>query len=372
MARTARWSAPGHVFHLVSRFAWDEWWLDRAGAREAYLSALGKAAGATDAVVLGYCLMSNHVHLVVVQGEEGLERLAKSVHTAFATWVRQHAGRRGKRALGPVFAGRPRMVLVDRDAYLLELLRYVHNNPVRAGVARRARESAWSSHRAYVGKAPAPDWLRVGYVLDRFGRRVSTAQRKLDEFVDAGRRQPRQPALSGVTGPAEAAEVRRQFGDGYRVADGIVGDEAFIARVRADVKAVESSLSARGTEQRRGAVGRPTLRELWEAVLEHLEIDVTDFELRPRAAAHVHAKRLLTWLWVREYEGRQIEVARLLGITTAAVSGLYAGAVRAAGTYDQEGSAIAVQLASKRRARKATRAREGSSSVRYFVDVHED
>jgi len=66
---------------------------------------------------VAYCLMSNHVHLVVVQGEAPLERLTKSVHTAFASWA-QRSHRRGK-AMGPVFAGRPRGVLVDKDAHLL-------------------------------------------------------------------------------------------------------------------------------------------------------------------------------------------------------------------------------------------------------------
>ena len=145
MSRTARLSYPGGVFHVVSRFARDEWWLDRAGGREAYLASLECGAEGSDAEVLAYCLMSNHVHLVVVQGEAPLERLMKSVHTSFATWARR--SRRSAKALGPVFAGRPRTVLVERDAYLLELVRYVHNNPVRAGVVRVARNSAWSGLR---------------------------------------------------------------------------------------------------------------------------------------------------------------------------------------------------------------------------------
>lgn len=87
MPRTARLSLAGGVFHLVSRFARDDWWLDRPGARQAYLELLGAAAEKTDAVVLAYCLMSNHVHLVVVQGEAPLERFTKSVQTGFARWA---------------------------------------------------------------------------------------------------------------------------------------------------------------------------------------------------------------------------------------------------------------------------------------------
>jgi hypothetical protein len=68
-------------------------------------------------------------------------------------------------------AQRPRSVLVDEEAYLLELVRNMHNNPVRAGLVRRAAQSAWSSHRAYVG-TECPPWLHAGFVLERFGKLI--------------------------------------------------------------------------------------------------------------------------------------------------------------------------------------------------------
>ena len=81
MPRTARVQCPGGVFHVVTRFARDEWWLEREGAREAYLEFVGSAVSKSDTEVLAYCLMSNHVHLVLVQGERSLERFMKSVQT---------------------------------------------------------------------------------------------------------------------------------------------------------------------------------------------------------------------------------------------------------------------------------------------------
>ena len=127
MPRTRRVQYPGGVFHLVSRFARDERWLELDGARQAYLDLLEKASRSTDVAILAYCLMSNHVHLVVVQGQASLERFTKSVHTGFAGWVHRSQSRR--KALGPVFAGRPRTLLVEQDSYLLELVRTKGDGP---------------------------------------------------------------------------------------------------------------------------------------------------------------------------------------------------------------------------------------------------
>ena len=207
----------------------------------------------------------------------------KSVHTGFAAWARASWG--GSKALGPVFAGRPRIVLVDREEYLLELVRYVHNNPVRARLTRAARASAWSSHRAYIGQVPAPEWLRMGRVLARFGRDAKRATAKFDAFVDEGRGQARRPELSGAADAGEAAAVRAALGDGYRVSDGILGDEAFLARVTSAAGSVRSALSSRSAERRAGPIGRPTAREVIDTVLELLDVDVIEFEQRPRAAS---------------------------------------------------------------------------------------
>lgn len=369
MSRQARVSLPGGVFHLVSRFSRDEPWLDREGGREAYLELLGQAAASTDVQVLGYCLMSNHVHLVVVQGEASLERFTKSLHTGFASWAHQRG--RGKKAHGPVFAGRPRSVLVQRESYLLELVRYVHNNPVRAGLVRFARNSTWSSHQAYVGRVQAPAWLAVGYVLKRSGRDSVRGAKQFDAFVDAGRAEARRPELSGAADAAEAAEVRRVLGDGHRVSDGILGSAAFVARVRADRKRVAAALGSRGTRRRAGPLGRPSVREVIDAVLEYLHVDALELSERPRSRRSAESKRLAVWLWVHEYRGQQIEIARAQELDTSVVSRYYGQALAAAGDFDEQATAVIALLGKRRRprTRKVTATTANALPVRYHVDV---
>jgi REP element-mobilizing transposase RayT len=362
MPRTARLNVRGGIFHLISRFARDEYWLDRRGARDEYLRLIAAAATRTDAKILAYCLMSNHVHLVVKQGEEPLSRLAKSVHTGFAVWAHNSTGR--KKAGGPVFAGRPRTVLVETDPYLLQLVRYVHNNPVRAKQARRARDSSWSSHRAYVGKSPAPEWLDTRIVLSRFARSSRPA---FEKFVDEGRTEDRRPELSGVANAREAAIVRHTLGDGHRISDGVLGTDEFTEGVRAARERVEAKLSAR--EDREGARLRPTPRVLVDTVMQLLDVDAIEMRTRPKSRKSAMVKRLAVWTWTHEYQGPQIELARTLGLDTSVVSRYYAQAIENAGDFDEMATAVVSRL---RRLHKAgKRGSSGALPVRYHVDVDE-
>jgi hypothetical protein len=264
-------------------------------------------------------------------------------------------------------------VLVEREHFLLELIRYVHNNPVRAGIARHARGSDWSSHRAYLGRAPAPDWLRMGYVLQRFGRDPRRAAREFDAFVDGGRGEARRPELSGAADAAEAAQVRRALGDGHRLSDGILGSGAFVSKVRADAERVRAALSSRGSERRAGAIARPSVREVIDAALEHMQLDPLELSQRPRSRRAAQSKRLAIWLWIHEYAGQQVDIARALALDTSVVSRYYGQALARAGDFDELATAVTALLAKRRRprARKVTPASEDALPVRYHVDVDE-
>lgn len=176
MTRIARLVAPGTVHHVISRFVDRSWKLQDDEERGRYLELLSRALAATDWRCLAYCLMSSHVHLAFVAGRDRLESVAKRIHSPLARWLNERYGR-----LGPVFADRPAAFAIppQREA---ELIAYIHNNPVRARVVSRARDSSWSSHRAYLGLAPAPPWLHVAEGLLRSG--CPECPRQFERLVD--------------------------------------------------------------------------------------------------------------------------------------------------------------------------------------------
>lgn len=108
--------------------------------------------------------------------------------TGFRNGVCTQASNRRHRRVGHLFQGRFQGILVDRDAYLLELSRYVVLNPVRAGLVKQPADWPWSSYRACVGLEPVAPWLAVDGLLTPFAKPRSLAQQRYAQFVAEGRK----------------------------------------------------------------------------------------------------------------------------------------------------------------------------------------
>ena len=132
--------------------------------RQSFLDVVSQAMERFDAVALAYCLMDNHYHFVIHTRRANLSRLMRQINGIYT----QAFNRRHTKA-GHLFQGRFKAILVDRDAYLLEVCRYVDLNPVRARMVRAPGNWRWSSYTAHTGAVSAPAWLDTsavhGYLL---------------------------------------------------------------------------------------------------------------------------------------------------------------------------------------------------------------
>jgi REP element-mobilizing transposase RayT len=130
-----------------------------------FLMILGDLPARFGVVIHGYALMPNHFHLLLECPRGNLSRAMRYLGATFtAALNRAHAGWDG-----PVFRGRFKNRVVERDDYWRHLLAYLHLNPVRAHLAPSLDQSYWTSHRAYVGTDTRPEWLHVSDLLDLFG-----------------------------------------------------------------------------------------------------------------------------------------------------------------------------------------------------------
>ena len=127
------------------------------------------------------CEMTNHYHFVVETPDANLSKGMRQLNGVYTQMTNRRHG-----LVGHLFQGRFKAILVERDAYLLELARYVVLNPVRAGMVQSAEGWAWSSYRAMVGREPAPAWLETDWVLGQFAEERSAAHAGYAAFVRQG------------------------------------------------------------------------------------------------------------------------------------------------------------------------------------------
>ncbi|MBU1918481.1 transposase [bacterium] len=124
-----------------------------------------------------YSLMPNHYHLLIHTPKAGLSLPMKYLNGVYT----QYYNRLTKRD-GPLFKGRYKAILVDSNDYLTELIRYIHQNPVKAMLSKKAEDHKWTSHRLYLKEAKN-HWLNTNAILQEFGKQKSNARKNFDEFV---------------------------------------------------------------------------------------------------------------------------------------------------------------------------------------------
>ena len=185
MTRPLRIEFAGALYHVTARgdkkadiYLGDD-------DRVQFLSTLQEVQSRFNWVVHAYCLMDNHYHLLIETPESNLSLGMRQLNGVYTQRFNRRHGR-----VGHVFQGRFKAVIVQGDAYLLELARYIVLNPVRARMVRTARQWPWSSYRATIGEGEAEGGLNVDWLLGGFANRKSVAIERYKLFVAEGKNQP--------------------------------------------------------------------------------------------------------------------------------------------------------------------------------------
>ncbi len=164
MARPLRIEYEGAVYHITSRGnAQADIYLSDMD-RAMFLDVLAHVVDRFGWICHAYCLMSNHYHLMIETPQSNLSKGMRQLNGMYT----QRFNRAHQR-VGHVFQGRYKSIVVDKDAYLLELSRYIVWNPVAARMVKEVGDWAWSSYRATAGDEQIPEFLTVDWVLEQFG-----------------------------------------------------------------------------------------------------------------------------------------------------------------------------------------------------------
>ncbi len=232
MPRQDRLDAPGAVHHVVQRGnARGEIFRDERDYNR-FLERLGPLLVASRTKCLAWALMPNHLHLLLETGSVPLARLLQRLFTGYAVSF-NHRWRRS----GHVFQGRYKSLLCEAEPYLLELVRYIHLNPVRGHVCKDLAALGaylWTGHRTLLGATDIA-WQATGEVLRRFGSRPAVTRRAYRQFCADGVGKVPDPRLEGeglkrlAEGGWQALRTLGKAGEEW-ADERVLGSDAFVAQ----------------------------------------------------------------------------------------------------------------------------------------------
>jgi putative transposase len=180
MARKPRIEIEGGLYHILTRGNNRQLIFKAAEDYNKMLSRLAEVKRILPFYLYAYCLMPNHIHMLVERRDDAISRVMHRLLTGYSQFYN-----RKYRRVGHVFQGRYKAILCESDQYLAELVRYIHLNPVRAEMVRQPTSYIYSSHRAYVGLSK-DDLVDTEPVLRYFGATKRVARERFKTFVRAG------------------------------------------------------------------------------------------------------------------------------------------------------------------------------------------
>jgi putative transposase len=236
MGRPVRIEYAGALYHITSRGNERKKIFLDVEDRIRFMNLLREYHDRYGIRIHSYVLMDNHYHLIL---ETPMGNLLKVMHGINGGYT-GYFNRKYKR-VGHLFQGRYKAILVEKESYLVPLSRYVHLNPVRAGLARRPEGYRWSSYRGYIGKEKEEDWMEYGWVLSQFAETRKRAGWKYKGYVEEGLKGELESPLKSVYGQV------------------VLGGDDFIQRIKGVLRG--RLLSAEIIERKK-LVERPSIEDI--------------------------------------------------------------------------------------------------------------
>lgn len=315
MPRRGRLHIPGGCYHLIGRGLERRYIFADAADKRDFLSRLGRCLARYQAQCLAWAIMSNHYHLLLRAGTQPLSSLMASLLGGYAGCYNRRHNR-----VGYVFQNRFKSILCEEDRYLLELVRYIHLNPVRAGMVSELKQLErypWTGHAGIVSKNPH-DWYATDEVLRFFGDTRKKARSAYRNFVKAGLSIPNNGRYSGgglirSNGGWESvglmrAEHSRSIGD-----ERILGSGGFVEQALSD----DELRVDRKTRRRQQGW---TLDELVRCVCNAYEVDESSLTVKARMNNLAIAKSLICFWGFEELGLTLVEIGARLQIRQQSVS----------------------------------------------------
>ncbi|MBN2124768.1 MAG: transposase [Deltaproteobacteria bacterium] len=315
MPRRSRIDAAGAISHVMGRGIERGFIFKSDTDRDHFLERLGKILQDTETICYAWALIPNHFHLLLRTGTVPISTVMRRLLTGYALWFNRKHGRNGH-----VFQNRFKSILCQEDAYLLELVRYIHLNPIRAKLVEDLDELdryAYCGHSVLMGKIKIP-WQNREGVLGMFAKTLGAARRAYRTFVEEGIAQGRRKDLSGggllrSAGGWEGVKAKREENVYQRHDERILGDGAFVEHV---LESAQENMEKRYALRSRGL----NLEGVASRVSDVLGLEPDEVWTAGKYRRIVEARSLLCYWAVRELGTPMSSLARRLGLSVPSVS----------------------------------------------------
>jgi putative transposase len=290
MARKPRIEFEGGFYHVIARGNQRQKVFLEEGDFLKYLEFLSNYKDRYGFWIYAYVLMSTHVHLLIETGQVPLSKILQGINQRFTMYFNWRYG-----TVGHLFQGRYKAILCDKDAYLFSLVKYLHCNPVRAGMVKQPEEYRWSSHREYFGMK-RNGFVDTGLLLGMLSENLNRGRSLYREYM--------------------RKEEKTSNEDFYRTVDQrVLGDEVFVEQVRERAE----NRPLRGRRRHRVSLG-----EIARGIEEVTGIGLSELRGKGKNSGVMEGRKLFS-LAGREYGYKGKEIAEFLGKDPAAVTGYLRG-----------------------------------------------
>lgn len=315
MPRKARIDTAGALHHIITRGIERRKIFDDDHDRDSLLIRLAAILEETGTECYAWALIPNHFHLLLRTGNVPIATVMRRLLTGHATSYNHRHHRTGH-----LFQNRYKSILCQEDAYLMELVRYIHLNPLRAKLVpdmTALDEYPYCGHSVVIG-THEHEWQNTAVVLRNFGKKKGAARQRYRAFVEKGINQGKRKDLTGgglirSAGGWEGVQALRAADSHEKSDERILGDGEFVERILSES---QEALDRRYALKADGV----SVSEVADRVAQVLGVTVDQVWLPGKFRQQVIARSLLCYWAVNELGESMTAMARRLGITTASVS----------------------------------------------------
>jgi len=315
MPRQARIDGAGTLHHIICRGIERREIFADDSDRDDFVSRMETILTETSTWCYAWALIPNHFHLLLQTGDVPVANVMRRLLTGYATKFNRRHGRHGH-----LFQNRYKSILCQEETYLLELVRYIHLNPLRAGVVSSLEElrNYRYSGNSCIFARNSDNWFAADKILSRFGKQQDAALQAYEEFITDGVAHGRRDDLTGgglfrSAGGWSAVISARAAGIFLKSDERILGDSDFVEKI---LKSADEEMEKRARYLHQGC----DLGNLVSVVAGALGINPSDVEAPGRQPQRVVARSLFCYWAVRELGSTSTALAKRLGLTQPAVS----------------------------------------------------